>query len=416
MRILAIETSCDETAVSLLEAEGTFPDLTIRIHGNALLSQVELHAPMGGVVPMLAKREHGKNLIPLLKRVLEEARALIPIAEGDDRRYPVSDIEKILEREPELLEQFLTFAPTIKKPEIDAIAVTSGPGLEPALWVGINCAKALGALWQLPVIPVNHMEGHLISSVLTIPNNSPDVSGQHRIYTFPHIQFPAVALLISGGHTEIVLAKDWMEYTIAGETRDDAVGEAFDKVARLLGLSYPGGPHLAALARLGRPSVYSLPRPMIGSDDLDFSFSGLKTAVLYLLKKLAKAAPDDLRQGSICISISDQDRADIAREFEDSVVDVLAAKMRQACTRYGARTIILGGGVSANTEIRTVFEKIQKQEFPDAVLSIPDPSLSTDNAVMIALAALMRASKIGIANAASTAIAANGSLRLGPKA
>src|SRR3989338_1351029 len=235
MKILSIETSCDETAVSIVEAEGGTESPVFKILGNSLFSQVNTHREYGGVYPMLAKREHGKNLPPLLMNVLKQAEmyAENPTSPsyGEEKWQ---EIKYIVCREDGLFEGLISALKNIEKPKIDVIGVTSGPGLAPALWVGISCAEALGKLWNIPVIPVNHMEGH-IASVLISENKN-------------EIQFPALALLISGGHTELVNIKNWGEYEILGETLDDAVGEAFDKTARMLGLPYPGGPEISRLA------------------------------------------------------------------------------------------------------------------------------------------------------------------------
>src|SRR3989338_9456031 len=309
MLILGIETSCDETALCIIDAQGdTKSGIAIDIRANITLSQIELHRKYGGVFPNLAKREHSKNIIPLLKSVLEKAGLLKPTT-PQIRSDVLENIRTLLVREPAMFEQFLEFIPTIEKPAIDAIAVTIGPGLEPALWVGINFAKALNAVWGIPMIPVNHMEGHIFSALLhaeenpksevrnpkQILNSKSETPNQEtRSYQLKAISFPSLALLISGGHTELILIKGWNDYELIWETRDDAVGEAFDKVARILGLPYPGGPEISTLAEELRSMNYEvrkereikLPRPMIKSDDYDFSFSGLKTSVLYLVKKL----------------------------------------------------------------------------------------------------------------------------------
>ena len=281
-------------------------------------------------------------------------------------------VEKILEREPELLKQFIAFIPTIAKPDIDAIAVTEGPGLEPALWVGINFAKALARVWNIRLIPVNHMEGHVFSALLKKESGK-----KFSIFNF---QFPALALLISGGHTELILIKDWLEYELVGATRDDAVGEAFDKVARMLDLPYPGGPQISRLADLARsqgisPSV-KLPRPMLHSDNCDFSFSGLKTAVLYALKNLD--------------TINEQTKKEFALEFEDAVVEILTVKTKKAIEEHNVKTLILGGGVSANKAIRKAFKKMTSTAYSDMALFIPLHELTTDNAVMIGIAGYFR--------------------------
>ena len=382
-KILAIETSCDETAVAVLECEGRFENPKFKILGNSLLSQIEIHKKYGGVFPSLAKREHAKNLVPLLENTLKQSsfylEARLPSKISDKK---IKEIEKILEREPELFEKMKELLSKIEIPKIDAIAVTYGPGLEPALWVGLNFAKALSVFWDKPLIPVNHMEGHIFSVLMNRENVSKS-----------SIQFPAISLLVSGGHTELVLVKDWLNYEIVGQTRDDAVGEAFDKVARMLGLPYPGGPQISALAEMSRinadktqinadkkfphksassphMSVFQLPRPMINTDNFDFSFSGLKTSVLYKIKKLPE--------------LTDGIKKEIAREFEDAVVDVLVSKTKKALQKYNAKTLIIGGGVVANKQIRQEFTKLtEKQKIK---LMLPENSLSTDNAVMIGIA------------------------------
>ena len=259
----------------------------------------------------------------------------------------------------------------IEKPNIDYISVTAGPGLEPALWVGISFARALGVAWNIPVIPANHMEGHIVSPLLSI---HPSASGHSPQGENP-VVFPALALLISGGHTELVLIKNWLDYTVIGRTRDDAVGEAFDKVARLLSLPYPGGPHVSKLAEEARvahttPSV-KLPRPMLKTKDFDFSFSGIKTAVLYSVQKQ--------------IPLSEEIKKEYALEFENAVTEVLVAKTKRALDEYTIKTLILGGGVVANTYIRKEFQKMV-DEFGGVKLLIPAIKDSTDNAVMIAAA------------------------------
>ncbi len=389
MKILSIETSCDETAICLLEASGGKEAPEFKILGNGLMSQIEIHKPMGGVVPMLAKRAHGVNLVPILLEVLREAEVLETADQIENK--PTEEISKILEREPELLDAFINNLLTIEPPDIDAIAVTSGPGLEPALWVGINFAKALGLLWNKPVIAINHMEGHVLSALM-----------EGKLW------FPALALLISGGHTELVHITDWLQYKVIGETRDDAVGEAFDKVARMMGLPYPGGPEISKLAEIARTqgivSTYKLPRPMINSDDFAFSFAGLKTAMLYTIKKIPELT-DEIKMG-------------LAREFEDAVVEVLIAKTKKALKQFGAKSLILGGGVTANKEIRRAFEEMFEEEMldelPTTSLMIPDRLLSTDNAIMIGMAAYIRLLlNPSLKEEGYESIKAEGNLRLG---
>ncbi len=305
MIILGIETSCHETALALLEVNGT----TYRVIDSVIHSQIDLHKEFGGVFPMLAKREHEKKL-PLLYKALIE-------------KNPVT---------------------------IDRVAVTFGPGLEPALWTGIVFAQSLG----FPIVPVNHMEGHIFGSLID--------QEKHTLYP---IEFPALCLLISGGHTELVLMQNYGNYRILGKTRDDAVGEAYDKVARMLGISYPGGPEISRRAHSQRdqnitPGI-TLPRPMIYSKDLDFSFAGLKTAVLYALKE-------------------HKEIVGLEREFEEAVKDVLVSKTREAIEQYSPQSLVVGGGVSANTYI---LDSLKTLGIPTYT---PGKHLSGDNAVMIALA------------------------------
>ncbi len=335
MRILAIETSCDETAVALLDITGPLEKPEIKVLGNSLISQAKLHEEYGGVYPNLAKREHQKNLPILLEQTLKEAGYELT----HDGRLTTNDI--------------------------DFITVTVGPGLEPALWTGITFAEELGKKWGKPVVPVNHMEGHIFSVLY------------HQKQKF---ELPALALLVSGGHTELVHIRGFGDYKIVGRTLDDAVGEAFDKVARMIGLSYPGGPKVSALAEAHRESglvsSFKLPRPMLHSGNLDFSFSGLKTAVLYKIRAQE--------------NITDEFKSEIAREFEDSAVEVLVDKSRKALESIGdIKTFILAGGVSANTYLGQKVSELAK-EFPELNLCIPERDLSTDNAIMIAIAGYVR--------------------------
>src|SRR3990167_7330793 len=238
MKILGIETSCDETAVSIVEAQGDFNTPVFTVLGNALYSQVKLHAEFGGVYPNLAKREHARNLVPLLEKTLTEAEVYFIGGKEFSETQKIT-LAELFSHEPELLKQFLVQIPKLAAPDIDAIAVTAGPGLEPALWVGINFANALGIVWQKPVIPINHMEGHIVSSLLEPSKKHSNILQNIRMFTMRKNNMPLLALLISGGHTELVLMKDWFEYEMIGETLDDAVGEAFDKVGRMLSLPYP---------------------------------------------------------------------------------------------------------------------------------------------------------------------------------
>ncbi len=325
MRILGIETSCDETSAALVEASGGASAPTFTVLSSIIHSQIDVHQPYGGVYPTLAKREHQRNIGPVIEQTFEKS-GLLP-------------------------------------QDIDAVAVTVGPGLEPALWVGIEIAKKCAAEWQVPLIPANHMEGHLVSVLL------------HKAQ---EILFPAIGLLVSGGHTELVLMRGWGQYGVIGRTRDDAAGEAFDKVARSMGLPYPGGPALSHLAQTYShkklPEI-TLPRPMMHSRDYDFSFSGLKTAVLYITRQ----HPELLSEEPL--------RAELAHEFESAVIDVLIAKTLRALKSYGAQSLIVGGGVIANTRLRKACEMLsQRNGIP---LFLPEREYTGDNAAMIAAASYL---------------------------
>ncbi len=373
MKILSIETSCDETAICLIETNGDFPHTKIKILGNELYSQVELHAKYGGVFPMMAKREHAKNLTPLLEKCLKDSK--INFNKEKTREKSLERAKEVLIREEGLFEELKKYVENRGNPEIDAIAVTNGPGLEPALWVGVCFAKALAEIWNIPVYPINHMDGHIVVATLN--------KITEKEYEFKNINFPAISLLISGGHTQLVLVKENFEYEIIGNTKDDAVGEAFDKVARLLGLPYPGGPEISKLAEKERiefpkkETPYPLPRPMINSHDLNFSFSGIKTAALYLTQKIGELT-NDIKQ-------------EIAKEFEDAVIEVLVKKTKEAIEKNSAQSLIIGGGVSANKKIRNDFSLICDELGID--LMIPEVSASTDNAFMIAIAGYLAINK-----------------------
>lgn len=405
MKILAIETSCDETAIAIVDASGdergadpAVDGASFKILGNALLSQIEVHKQYGGVFPALAKREHAKNLVPLLEAALEEAE-LLHESEQELTGETREKIAKLLEREGDLGEQFFSFIGECETPAIDCIAVTAGPGLEPALWVGVNFAQALALAWGKPIVAVNHMEGHIMAAL------AKQKAEDHL--EIKDANLPILALLISGGHTELVAMKEWLEYRLVGATRDDAVGEAFDKVARMLELPYPGGPEVSRLAEAAREDEtqgeFSLPRPMLNDGTCDFSFSGLKTAVLYMLKENAKKA---LLHGTETLSAKEQKA--IAREFEDAVAEVLWSKTARALKETDAQTLVIGGGVSANTHIRRVFKHNIEKEFPHVTLRIPPASLTTDNALMIGLAGYYRALREHYADG----ITANGNLSL----
>ncbi|KND47199.1 MAG: O-sialoglycoprotein endopeptidase [Parcubacteria bacterium C7867-004] len=389
MKILAIETSCDETAISILECSGDERLANFRVLGNALLSQIDIHKEYGGVFPMMAKREHAKNLVPILGAALEEAELLHEDTQALSEELTTT-LGELLSREFELAEQLLEFLKESEIPDIDAIAVTHGPGLEPALWVGVNFAKALSLAWNKPLIGVNHMEGHLLSSLVI------ETDGELVI---KDIGLPVLGLLISGGHTELVSMDPWLSYRLIGQTRDDAVGEAFDKVARMLGLPYPGGPEISKLAERNREDTgtnpFKLPRPMITDPHCDFSFSGLKTAVMYLVKGK---------------EVSELEKEQLAHAFEDAVAEVLWKKTARALEETGAKTLALGGGVSANTHLRRYFAQKISEEYPEVALFLPDRAYTTDNAIMIAIAGYYRALHNDFAN--SQTMIANGNLAL----
>lgn len=379
MRILAIETSCDETGAAVLEASGTKTHPRFHVLSNVVASQVKIHQKFGGVVPNLAKREHQKNLVPLLLKALKDAKLLHKRPTSILRSIEVENYTAIFSHEPELCKSFLKTVPKIVRPKIDAIAATCGPGLAPALWTGVNFARALSLVWNKPIIPVNHLEGHIYINVL---------KGRK-------IAFPALALIVSGGHTELVLMRRHVNYKIIGETRDDAAGECFDKTARLLKLGYPGGPIISKLAEAGDSTKIPFPSPMLNSKDFDFSFSGLKTSVLYKLRNLETILP--------------QTKRDIAASFERAVVNVLVAKTIRAAKGLKAKTVILGGGVAANKKLRSDLAKAVAHELPHIELLLPEISETTDNALMIAAAAFYRRNK----KSAWSHLRADPSLRLG---
>jgi len=367
---------------------------------------------------MMAKREHAKRLVPLLEQLIKESG--IETETFESSKESLENIKKICGDHDEDLWRSIMASYLIKeKPAVDRIAVTEGPGLEPALWVGINFANALGSLWNIPVAGVNHMEGHIVASLL------PKTETKYAFESLLECSFPAIAFLISGGHTEIVLVKGIQgsdpresQYKVLGQTRDDAIGEAFDKVARMLGLPYPGGPEISRLAEMERnengvvkekhprqgtpsppageasrsrasraprgpsenvslpPLHINFPRPMINADILDMSFAGLKTAVLYELRKHE--------------TIDEPLKKEIAREFEDAVTDVILAKLERAFDEHSAYTLIAGGGVFANKHILEACKNFCAQH---GIAFLPPASgLSGDNALMIAMAGAINSS------------------------
>jgi len=386
MKILSIETSCDETAVSIIDASGPIESPSFSVLGNALYSQISLHAEFGGVFPSLAKREHVKKIIPLTIQALTQAGLYTqePVVITDTQN---ARIKEILSREQDLISVFLNFIVHTAKPSVDAIAVTYGPGLEPALWVGIGFARALSIAWDIPVVPINHMEGHVVSVLMDKKTVK--------------VTYPVLALLVSGGHTELVYSPKPLEYTVIGKTRDDAVGEAYDKVARMLGIPYPGGPKIAELADSARNEAvvthWKFPRPMLHTKDYHFSFSGLKTSVLY--------ATQDKK-------LSEPDKAHIALEFETAIRDVLVTKTKHAIEAYNPRSLVIAGGVISNTYLRNQFETLVGQYEPMKVY-FPTQELSTDNAVMIGVAGYLRITKnASLLQMSNAPIVANGNLSL----
>lgn len=320
MYVLGIETSCDETAVAILgSARGLL--------ANNIYSQVAIHKEYGGVVPELASRDHIRKLLPLIQETLSSCDLSL-------------------------------------KKDIHAIAYTSGPGLMGALLVGASVARSLGWALKIPTLGVHHMEAHLLAPLLE--KQSP--------------QYPYVALLVSGGHTLLVEVKAVGDYKILGESIDDAVGEAFDKVAQMLGMNYPGGPEIQRLAMKGKSSRFNFPRPMTNRPGLDFSFSGLKTHVLNTIRNLPE--------------VNDQDRADIARAFEDAVVDTLVIKSLRALKSVNAKSLVVAGGVGANQRLRENLKTKLKQE--NATVFYPAPELCTDNAAMVAQVGLLRIQNVNL--------------------
>ncbi|KGM28376.1 tRNA (adenosine(37)-N6)-threonylcarbamoyltransferase complex transferase subunit TsaD [Photorhabdus aegyptia] len=312
MRVLGIETSCDETGIAIYDDKAG-------LLANQLYSQIKLHADYGGVVPELASRDHIRKTVPLIQAALKEAG--------------------------------------LTRKDIDAVAYTAGPGLVGALLVGATIGRSLAFAWDVPAIPVHHMEGHLLAPMLE--DNSPE--------------FPFVALLVSGGHTQLISVTGIGKYELLGESIDDAAGEAFDKTAKLLGLDYPGGPILSRMAQKGEAGRFVFPRPMTDRPGLDFSFSGLKT---FAANTIHSNSNDE------------QTRADIARAFEDAVVDTLAIKCKRALEQTGFKRLVMAGGVSANRTLRTKMEEVMAKLGGEVFYARPE--FCTDNGAMIALAGMIR--------------------------
>jgi N6-L-threonylcarbamoyladenine synthase len=322
MKTLGIETSCDETAIAVFDSEQG-------IIGESVYSQIKMHAEYGGVVPELASRDHCVKIITVLEEAL-----------GD-----------------------------IDLHSIDQVAYTSGPGLLGALLIGESFAQGLSTALNVPLIPINHLEGHLMSPIME----------------FPEITVPYISLLVSGGHSMIVDVEDRGDYKILGQSQDDAVGEAFDKVGKLLGLPYPGGPHIEKMGLEGNPKAYEFPRPMMHSDNLDLSFSGLKTAVLYTVRDI-----EDL---------NNQVKADVAASFQQAVIDVLTKKIKKAIELTGRDEVIIAGGVAANKALRSAIKELENSM--GIKVYYPDLKYCGDNAAMIAFVGSLRSSD-GVNNKASS--------------
>jgi len=338
MRILAIETSCDETALAIVDASGGLRTPQFKIIKHIVSSQIETHRPWGGVVPNLAKREHTKNLPKIFGRIMNH--------ESEIRKK-----KTIIQNSKFII------------PAIDLIAVTVGPGLEPCLWAGINFAKEIHAQLKTELVGVNHLEGHLYSFLLSGKRKEK----REKI-------FPAIALIVSGGHTMLILMRSLTSWKKLGETRDDAVGEAFDKIARMLKLPYPGGPEIEKLAIFGNRISKDFPRPMMHAKNYDFSFSGLKTSVLYYLRDHKRVK-----------------KADVAASFQQAAIDVLVHKTLRAAQEFGAKSVMLSGGVASNKALRRTLKAACNKKNLDFIVA--PTKYNTDNGVMIAVAAYINSLK-----------------------
>ncbi len=337
VKILAVETSCDDTAAAVIAAENK----RITVRSSVVSSQIKLHARYGGVFPTLAAREHEKNLPPVLKKALQNAN--------------------------------------VKISDIDLVAATTGPGLMPSLVVGVSAARALSYRFNKPLLGIHHIEGHICANF--IDRDEPE--------------FPLLALVVSGGHTQLVLMRERLRYEIVGQTLDDAAGEAFDKAARILGLPYPGGPAVSKLA--GEENIVAaklpkpLPRPMLSSGNYDFSFSGIKTAVLYLVRDFRRR--NNLSEDS---PLPESFVKAVAAEFQDSVVEVLTTKTLRAAQEFGVKTVTVAGGVAANALLRHRLTDALNEHLPEIEFLKPELEYCTDNAAMIGAAAAVRWNEMSI--------------------
>lgn len=344
MNILSIETSCDETAIAIINETND----KITVLANVVSSQIELHKKWGGVVPNLAGREHAKNIIPVLSEAINSAN--------------------------------------VKINDLDLVSVTNGPGLAPALLIGVTTAKALSYKWKKPLLGIHHIEGHIYANWINAEKP----------------KFPILCLIVSGGHTQLVVMKEHCNYEIIGQTLDDAVGEAFDKVARLLGLFYPGGPEISREASLYDKNLdtfnIKFPRPMKNSGDYNFSFSGIKTAVLYAVRKYQKEQILNQNLGKKSISREEYDKVKLPKEFvrtvsfefQNAVVEVLIHKTLKAIEEYGINSVLIAGGVSANVFLRNELKKMLKDKYPNISYHVPSFNYCVDNATMIAVASAYR--------------------------
>lgn len=332
MKLLSIETSCDETAAAILSYENG----ALTVLSSVVSSQIALHAQYGGVVPNLAAREHVRNIIPVIEEALNSAQ--------------------------------------LTSKDIDVIGVTQGPGLIPALLIGVSAAKTLALAWEKPLLGINHLEGHIYANCL---------SGTKGEFKEVQLPFPLLALIVSGGHTQLILMRDHFDYQLLGETEDDAAGEAFDKVAKMLNLPYPGGPEVAGRADEFRlqSSIKEFPRPKLASKDYDFSFSGLKTAVLYFLKEQGEKIKDESFIAEVC------------HEFQEAVVDVLVGKSERAIQEFQPKTVIIAGGVSANRRLRERMTETVAR-YDGTTFMMPPFEYSLDNAAMIGAAGILRYAKL----------------------
>ncbi len=319
MRILGIESSCDDTSAALIDISDTH----IQVISEKTFSQIDIHQQYGGVIPEIAGRKHAEQIVPVIAAVMQ------------DQKTP------------------------------DAIAVTAGPGLMSGLLVGIEAAKSLAYLWNIPLIPINHIDGHIHSVLLPEQGAAPTAN----------IQFPALCLVVSGGHTELLLMNNHGDYKKIGSTRDDAAGEAFDKIAKMMGLPYPGGPQIARLAEKGNPQAIAFPRPMRDMDTYDMSFAGLKTAVLYWLQEHGTKHHQSY-------TLTEPQQYDVAASAQEAIVDVLVQKTIRAVTQYQPKQVVLAGGVSANMQLRIGLETALR-----VPLRLCPRKYSMDNAAMIAVAA-----------------------------